>query len=346
MTAAGSPTTRAALPASAPAPFVSVVLPARDAGRHLDATLTALLAGDYPAERLEVLVVVAPSADDTAAVADRWAARDGRLRRLDNPAGATPAGLNIGIRAARGEVIVRLDAHARPAPDYVTACVAALARTGAAVVGGRMTGVGATPFGAAVALATATPFGAGGAAFRQGGAGPVDTVYLGAWPRAVFDRVGLFDEDLARNQDYELCERIRRVGGTVWLDPAIRTVTETRGTPAALARQYFAYGQGRAGTLARHPGSLRARQALPAGFVAGLAALALGAVAGPTARPARSALVTALAAYGAADALAAWRADPSGRHRFRLLGIYPILHLAWGAGFWVGQARQWARLRR
>ena len=350
-----------------PQPFVSVVLPARNAARHLPATLAALLAGDYPAERMEVLVVDGASTDDTAAVVDAFAARDGRVRRLANAAGTTPAGLNVGLRAARGQVIVRLDAHARPAPDYVAACVAALARTGADVVGGPMVGVGETPFGAAVAVATAVPFGAGNAAFRVGGEGPVDTVYLGAWQREVFQRVGLFDERLERNQDYELCERIRRAGGVVWLDPAIRTVTVTRATPVALARQYFGYGRGRAATSLRHPGSLRPRQLVPAAFVAALAALAAAA---PWSRRARPLLGGVLVLYLAADTWAAGWASGQASDRSlavadqhglppatagrpvitatlastaRLLVAFPVMHLAWGVGFWAGLARAASR---
>lgn len=348
-------------------PFVSVIIPARNAAAQLAPTLTALLAGDYPPERMEVLVVDGASADGTAALLDDLAARDPRVRRLHNPAGSTPAGLNVGLRAARGKVIVRLDAHALPAPDYVSACVAALARTGADAVGGRMVGVGTTPFGRAVARATSQPFGAGDAAFRLGGEGPVDTVYLGAWPRRVFERVGLFDEGLARNQDYEFCERIRRAGGVVWLDPAIRTTTLTRGDPAGLARQYFGYGRGRAGTLARHPGSLRLRQVVPAGFVAGLGGLA---VMGTRWRWARWGAAGMVCAYAAATEVAVRGAgdrDTDGHGRARtgrdgsvgadagmvavdgvahrdLRVAFWVMHVSWGLGFWVGALREGLRL--
>jgi hypothetical protein len=254
----------------------------------------------------------------------------------------------------------------------VSACVAALRRTGAEAVGGPQRGVGETPFGRAVARAAATRFGAGDAAFRLGGAGPVETVYLGAWRRDLFDRIGLFDEGLPRNQDYELAERIRRAGGTVWLDPAIRTETVTRGTPGALARQYFGYGTGRAGTLVRHPGSLRPRQAVPALFVATLAGLALAA---PASRAARRGLGGLAGLYATAVWVAARRAcngastrtatevaaggrfAPSVRLRgrdgprapwaapatHRCVAAYAVMHGAWGLGFWVGLARELGR---
>lgn len=342
-----------------PYPFVSVILPVLNEAAYLAGAVEPILTGDYPADRMEILVVDGGSADGTRALAERLAWRDGRVRLLDNPRRTTPAALNVGIGAARGEVIVRMDGHARPAPDYVRACVAALGRTGAWAVGGLMVGIGETDFGRAVALATRTPLGAGDARFRLAVmAGPTDTVYLGAWPRSVFDRVGLFDERLVRNQDYELCIRIRRAGGLVWLEPAIRSETVMRSNPWALARQYFLYGQGRSATLVLHPGSLRRRQAVPALFVAMLVGLGLVALAGaPHWIPARLLLAGIAVAYAVAMilqvlVLASVRGRPSPdlAALFRLPLAYFIIHITWGAGFWWGLARALAgvgvRIRR
>jgi len=326
-------------PMNAPAwPFVSVILPARNEAGHIEATLAAILAGDYPADRFEVLVVDGASRDATRALALAVAARDTRVRVLDNPAGRTPVGLNIGLAEARGEVIVRIDGHALPATDYLRASVRALGRSGAWAVGGRLVGRGDTAFGRAVAAATASPFGAGDARFRLGGEGPVDTVYLGAWPRAVFARVGGFDEALARNQDYELCLRIRAAGGTVWLDPAIRSTTLVRGAPGALARQYFGYGRGRAATVKRHPGSLRWRQAVPALFVG---ALGLGSVAAAWSRAARGFVALLGGCYAVASLIAAARVGRgmAARDAAWLPCVFWIVHVAWGLGFWAGAAQ-------
>ncbi len=323
-------------------PFVSVVMPVRDEASTIAGSLEALLAGTYPRDRMEVLVVDGQSRDGTATIVEARAERDARIRLLHNPAGSTAAGLNLGIRAARGEILVRLDGHTTPAPDYVAMAVATLVRTGAWCVGGHFIGRGTGAFGEAVALALSSPFGAGDARFRLGGQGAVDTVYLGAWPRWVFDTVGGFDEDLVRNQDYELCVRIRQAGGTVWLEPAIRSTTLVRSSPLALARQYFGYGAGRAATVMRHPRSLGARQLIPALFVA---TLVVGIAASPVARAARVALAALLVAYAVADLasslLVARRAG--WRHLPWLLLVYPILHLAWGSGFWLGVLHAWLR---
>ena len=333
-------------------PHVSVLMPARNAADHIAASIEAVLAGDWPVDRLELIVAEGRSRDGTRGVVEGLAAANGRVRIVDNPSGSTASGLNAALRAASGDVIVRLDAHALPAPDYIRAAVAALKRTGAWVVGGPMVGRGETAFGRAVALAQATRLGSGGAAYRHGRAGAADTVYLGAWPRPVLDALGGWDEALTRNQDAELCLRIAEAGGPIVLDPAIRTVTITRATPAALARQYFGYGAGRAATLVRHPRSLALRQAIPAAFVA---TLALGIAAAPFARFARLALGLVAFGYLAIIGVAGFAATRSPRAALstgkpvrppdrplvtagRTTLALAIMHVAWGLGFWRGVA--------
>jgi succinoglycan biosynthesis protein ExoA len=327
---------------TAGAPFVSVLVPVLDEAAHVGVTVPAVLGGDYPSDRLEVLVIDGGSQDGTRDIVNRIVARDPRVRLLDNPDRTTSAGLNIGWRAARGEVIVRMDGHCRPAPDYVRACVAALDRTGAWCVGGHMVGLGETPFGTAVAAAQATRLGAGDAAYRLGGEGAVDTVYLGAWPRSVLERLSGFDPGLTRNQDYELATRIRAAGGTVWLDPAIRSVTVCRGRPADLARQYFGYGRGRAATLARHRDSLRPRQIVPAVFVAALAGLTLASIFRARARATLLGLVAAYASAIAASAVRVRQRSPRGAVRWLPIAYF-VMHAAWGTGFWIGLAHEAAR---
>ena len=212
--------------ASAPAPFVSVVVPVRNERGFVACCLDSILANDYPPERLEVLVVDGLSDDGTRAVAERYAARYPGVRVLDNPMKITPAALNLGVRAARGDVIVRCDAHARLAPDYITQCVAWIGASGADNVGGRMRtlprggGLGAQ----AVAAALGHRFGVGNSAFRTAAGEPrwVDTVFGGCYRREVFGRVGEFNERLPRGQDMEFNLRLKRAAGRTLLVPSIR----------------------------------------------------------------------------------------------------------------------------
>jgi succinoglycan biosynthesis protein ExoA len=321
------------------APFVSIIIPMRNEGDHIRPCLEAALAQDYPAERMEILVVDGCSTDHSRDVVAQYFQRHAALRLLDNPRRTTPAALNVGIRAAHGKYVVRIDAHTIVAADYVRQCVTLLESSGAANVGGQMRPVGQTAVGRAVALSTTSRFGVGDARFHYDAREqPVDTVYMGAFRREIFDRVGLFDEELIRNQDYELNIRIRKAGGKIVLSPKIVSHYTPRSSLPALWRQYFEYGYWKVRTLHKHPTSLRWRQALPPLFVGSfLASLLLGLVW----LPARwlFALVGGcyLLANLAASTITAMR---GGWRHFPLLPVvFAAIHFAWGLGFLAGMAR-------
>ncbi|MBN1318610.1 MAG: glycosyltransferase family 2 protein, partial [Anaerolineales bacterium] len=224
-------------------PIVTVMLPVRNESNFIERSLGAVLQNDYPANCVEIIVADGRSTDSTRQIVESLQSDHPNLILLDNPELIVPTALNRAIHASRGDVIVRVDGHTIIDPDYIRQCVAALERTGADNVGGRMTAVGATPFGRAVALATSTPFGVGGARFHYSDREEwVDTVYLGAWPRRVFDRIGCFDKEMVRNQDDEFNYRLRKAGGRILLSPGIRSVYYTRDSPSKLWRQYFQYG--------------------------------------------------------------------------------------------------------
>jgi GT2 family glycosyltransferase len=234
--------------------------------------LDALARQDIGRKRLEVVVADGMSDDATRQVvrqvAEAW--RDLSIRIVDNPPRTIPAALNRAIEAARGAIVVRLDAHSIPAEDYVRRCVETLAETGAANVGGvweiQPRGTGWIP--KAIARAAAHPLGAGDARYRiRGRPGPVDTVPFGAFQRDWVRRIGGFDETLLTNEDYEFNYRLRQAGGTVWFDPGIWSTYYARKSLAELWRQYTRYGYWKARMLVLHPRSLRWRQALPALFV-------------------------------------------------------------------------------
>ncbi len=223
--------------------FVSVIMPIRNEARFIRRSLGALLGQDYPLGHMEILVADGHSTDGTRDIVRGLQQRHPQLKLLDNPGRIVATGMNEGIRRARGEVIVRVDGHTVVAPDYISCCVASIQRSGADNTGGRMDAVGEGRFGEAVVLATCSPFGVGGARFHYSQREEwVDTVYMGAWRRATFDRVGLFDETMVRNQDDELNYRLLERGGRILLDPSIRSTYTVRSAPGALWRQYFQYG--------------------------------------------------------------------------------------------------------
>ena len=175
-------------------PPVSVIMPVRNEERHLKVAVERVLAQDYPGD-FEVVIAVGPSTDRTEEIAAQRATPGARVRVVENAAGRTPNGLNAAIKAARHDVIVRVDGHGLLSPGYIRRAVEVLRETGAANVGGVMQAEGETDFEQAVARAMSSPLGIGGARFHLGGtAGPADTVYLGAFRRDVLDRVGGYDE--------------------------------------------------------------------------------------------------------------------------------------------------------
>ena len=258
-------------------PAVDVVMPIRNEAPHLVAAVAAIQAQDYPGE-LCIVMAVGPSTDGTEAVAHDLAAHHASVTVVNNPSGRTPTALNLAISAGTSPVVVRVDGHSQLSDGYIEHAITTLRRTGAGNVGGMQVPVATTPFEASVAAATTSWLGTGGPSYRTGGSEcPVDTVYLGVFDRTQIEAIGLFDEHLIRNQDYELNIRLRAAGATVVFDPGLCVGYVPRGTWRALMRQYFEYGWWKAEVLKMHPSSLRLRQLIaPIGVVAVVVAAAIG----------------------------------------------------------------------
>jgi glycosyltransferase involved in cell wall biosynthesis len=320
-------------------PNVSVIMPVRNEGAYIRRSLGSVLAQDYPAARLEILVVDGMSNDGTREYVRSLQGERANLYLLDNPAGIVPPALNIGIRQARGDIIVRVDGHCEIAPDYVSRCVEHLQRDGVDAVGGPIETIGETPDAEAIALAMSSWFGVGGSAFRTVKGRPllVETVAFPAYTRQTLQRNGPFDEELVRNQDDEYNYRLLKRGGKILLSPDIRSRYYSRSSFRKLWTQYYQYGYWKVRVMQKHPRQMRRRQFVPAALVA---VLAVTAVAGLFFRPAWWLLGGVVLAYLAADVLASLSigAARGWRHVPRLLLIHPILHLSYGCGFWVGLA--------
>jgi glycosyltransferase involved in cell wall biosynthesis len=317
-------------------PLVTVIMPVRNEAAYIDRSLGAVLAQDYPANRLEILVVDGLSDDGTR---ERVLARQAdhpHLCLLDNPQGIVPPGLNLGIRRARGEIIVRVDGHCEIAPDYVRRCVEHLLVGGVEAVGGPIETVGETATAAAIALGMSSWFGVGGSAFRtvKDKAMLVETVAFPAYRRETLRRLGPFDEEMVRNQDDEYNYRLLEQGGRILLTPDVRSRYYSRSGLRSLWRQYYQYGYWKVRVMQKHPRQMRPRQFAPPAFVAVL----LGsAVLGTLFRPLWSLFGLVAALYMAANTVASLAHGVA--RAPRLLLIHPILHLSYGLGFLVGLAR-------
>lgn len=251
---------------------VSLIVPCYNEEKRIRTLLDALLVQTYPLDALEVTIADGLSQDKTREVIANFQREHPQLAIsiLDNNAKTIPAALNRAIEGSTGELIVRLDAHSAPYPDYVEKSVEALLDDRAENVGGVWeVRPGADNWVArAIAVAAAHPLGVGDALYRHARqAAYVDTVPFGAFRRNLLDKVGKFDESLLTNEDYEFNARIRQSGGRVWLNPQIRSVYFARSTLADLARQYLRYGLWKWQMLRRYPSTLRWRQALPPLFV-------------------------------------------------------------------------------
>ena len=254
---------------------ISIIIPCYNEEKTIRTLLDAILAQTYSLDEMEVIIADGLSEDATrteiSSFQDEHPELD--LMVIDNIARIIPAGLNMAIKASLGSIIVRLDAHSAPAPDYVQRCVNALSEGKGDNVGGVWNiRPGAKGWVAkSIAAAVAHPVGVGDALYRYATqAQIVDTVPFGAFQRELVERVGFFDEGLLANEDYEFNTRVRQSGGKVWLDPAIQSVYFSRPTLKALSRQYFNYGFWKWRMLERYPNTLRWRQALPPVFVLSL----------------------------------------------------------------------------
>jgi succinoglycan biosynthesis protein ExoA len=315
-------------------PPVSVIMPVLNEERHLESAVEHVLAQAYPGE-IQVVLAVGPSKDRTQEVADALAAADPRVRAVPNPTGRTPAALNAALQAASNPVIARVDGHAMLPDDYLRVAVETLESTGAENVGGIMAAEGVTAFEQAVARAMTSRFGVGNAAFHTGGqAGPADTVYLGVFRREALDRVGGYDEDYTRAQDWEMNHRIRSSGGLIWFEPRMRVSYRPRPNLKALARQYFDYGRWRRVVARQHKGTINLRYLAPPGAVVAIAA---GAVAGAVGFRPAFAIPGAYVVGVAGAALATGKGLPPAAKAWLPL-VYATMHLPWGLGFLTSPA--------
>jgi succinoglycan biosynthesis protein ExoA len=311
-------------------------MPIRNEAEYISRSLGAVLDQDYPRERLEVLIADGRSTDGTRKIAAQVAGeRLGvSVHIIDNPEQIVPTGFNRAFAQACGEIIIRVDGHTVIAPDYVRQCVAALADSKADCVGGRMNAIGQTPVGEAIALATSSRFGVGGGRFHySSGEEWVETVYMGAWPRKVFERVGLFDERFGCNEDDEFAYRLRKNGGKILLSPYIKSHYYNRDNLIALWRQYFSYGYWKVRVMCKHLRQMRMDQFFPVLFVGTL--LGSGVLA-----PVSSWSGWLFTLVGGTYALANLAATlmTGGQHRAQkwLPLVFATLHISYGSGFMAG----------
>ncbi len=360
-------------------PFVSIILPIRNEAAYIVGCLNAVFEQDYPSERMEILIADGMSNDNTLAII-RKISDDSRIpvTIIDNPQKIVPTGMNLAIRQAKGDIIIRVDGHCNIASDYVRKCVEHIQKDGVDGVGGAMKSVGETTMAKVIAMGMSSPFGVGNSAFRTvtGKSMLVDSVPFPAYTRRIMQRTGLYDEELVRNQDDEYNYRLRNKGGKILLAEDVHSTYFSRTSWGGLWKQYFQYGFWKVRVLQKLPEQMSPRQFMPPALVLALlfsGLLALAAVLLPASfvsqlptlvlrlpsslysamvpvslHPASALLLLSLFVPGlyifANLSAAGFTASRKGFKYFPLLPfVFAALHLGYGLGFLAGLFRFWNR---
>ena len=316
---------------------VSVVIPCHNESEFIELLLDAVRAQDRLPD--EIIVADNDSTDNSVNVVQAYARRHPEipLHVVHCADAGAAAAMNTGIKAATGDVIIRLDGHSKPNREYIARALQHLDEPRAGVVGGvwEIAPGGHTLRSQAIALAVGSDLGSGGADYRHAERSQirdVDTVPFGCYRRELWRTLNGYDHSLLVVEDGDFNYRVRLSGLRVILDPAIRSTYFPRRRMRTLAQQYFRYGWWKMPFLLRHPGAVRIRQLIPPGFVAACVTLGL---AGAWLPLARMALLALLALYSAAIFAAGLRAA----RRARDLRLWPlvaaafaVVHFSWGTG--------------
>ncbi|MGE0635528.1 MAG: glycosyltransferase family 2 protein [Bacteroidia bacterium] len=314
---------------------ISIVIPCRNEEDFILRCLDSVFNSDYPAELIEVLVCDGKSDDKTPSMVQEYAKQKSNVRYLVNEKITTPFALNLGITNSEGEVIIILGAHTELAANYISECVAVLNQMSDVwCVGGVLHNVSSDELTASVSLAMSSPFGVGNAHFRTGAKdGYVDTVAFGAYRKEVFDKIGLFDEELARNQDDEFNFRLLKNGGKIWLTTATTATYYVRSSFQKLFKQYFQYGYWKVYVNKKHKSITTLRQLVPAVFVLTLYALIIMVILFPYRW---EYLILFLGIYSAGASLFALKLAENFKQFFSVLFSFIILHISYGMGYVEG----------
>lgn len=323
--------------------FISIIVPIRDEVDHIKDFLDSLEAQDFPKEHYEIFLIDGMSRDGTRNIIHAFMEDKPRYRLIDNPEKVVPFALNRAIKESKGDVVVRLDCHCKYPNNYISRLVKALFELGADNVGGvwQTEPGNASRTARAIVSATTATFGIGNAAYRfseQKDLTPkkVDTVPYGAYRREVFERIGLFDEDLVRNQDDEFNGRLIKNGGKIFLLPDLKITYYARSSARMMARMFYEYGLFKPLVNKKLGSPATLRQFFPLGLVVFTLLsipiyLFLPSLVWPT--------TVLWILYGGAALISAWSATERARSLFlRVLFLFPMIHFSYGWGYLKGLA--------
>lgn len=316
---------------------VSVIMPVYNESNYIGDCIESLLKQDYAFDDMEWIFVDGMSQDDTAMILEEYRQKYPDLIRVyQNPNRTVPYAMNIGIKESNGEYIVRLDAHASYNTDYISKCVHYLETIDADNVGGTIETKGKSKTGKTIAKMLSSPFGVGNSKFRTSNeSGYVDTVPFGAFRREVFEKYGLYDERLTRNEDNELNYRIRKNGGKIYLANDINLTYYCRDSVNGIAQMGKSNGKWNIITMYLCPGSMGIRHFIPLAFVLSLIILPL---LGLLHKAGFILLALELAAYFSLDIIFSMKLSKNIKEIVLLVILFPTFHIFYGCGSLLGIA--------
>ena len=316
--------------------IVSIVIPILNEEKYIDKCIESILSQDYPKEHMEAVLVDGDSQDRTVEIINTYIEKYPFIKILNNPQKTVQYALNIGIKGACGKYIVRMDAHAEYAEDYVSKCIEYLEKTKANNVGGPMIAKGKNDIQKVVAAAYHSPFALGGGKFHiEGFEGYADTVFLGSFERQYLIDLGLYDERLPRSEDDDLNFRIAESGGKVYITPEIKSVYYPRDSYIKLFKQYYEYGVWKVAVIKKHKKPARISHLIPMLFVLYLVSFSILSL---FFKPALYVFLGVLALYILLDMYFSFsnKYISTFLNKLRLMYVHFLLHLSYGLGFWQG----------
>lgn len=325
-------------------PFVSVIMACRNEIDYIVKSLDSLLKTTYPKDRLEIIIVDGESTDGTRTVLEKIASENPVVKVLFNPKKVIPTALNIGIKDSKGDIIIRADAHAEYSIDYIGKCVEYLYKTEAWCVGGPLATASLvdTLMARVIAAVLSSPFGVGFSYFRVGKeARYVDTVPFGAFRKETFNKIGLYDERLVRNEDNEFSSRIIKNKGKIFITPEIKSTYYARTNLKSFLEGSYANGLWNAFIQKFYPYAFRWRHFLPLVFFIGCVLVFISLVLGTILKLTSLYLVSLiLVPYFVTNILSSFslifRRNLKIKSFILAIGVYFLFHFVYGYGIFRG----------
>lgn len=315
---------------------VSIIIPCRNEELYIGQCVESFLNQTYPKELIKIVIADGMSTDTTREIIKGYQKEHKNIILIDNFELTAPTGMNKGIRATNSDIVIIFGAHAYADKDFVLENVKILNDESIGCSGGPITTISDGIVGTAIANAMSCPFGVGNALFRYADKESfVDTVGFGAYNRDFIIDIGLFDEELVRNQDDELNFRVQKTGKKILLNPKIKSTYYSRGDFKKLWRQYYQYGFWKVRVIQKHKRPASIRHLIPLLFVA---FLALGGVVSVFSKLLRIGYFATILLYLLLDGIFSFKiSSKKGFKLFPYLFVtFPILHISYGIGFILG----------